>query len=209
MVAREANRRGEGEHLRAELVLAATDLLVAPQRATAPSLRAIARECGVSPSAVYLHFASQAELIGAVVDAQYDGLRAALALADRPRAAPLARLQALATAYVTWGIEHPGAYQLLFESADALPVVHEGSAVGTALMEQVEALVRAHGFRRGDEAVRRAQRAWVGMHGIVSLRIHKPQASWSATAQADAASLVTALMGETRAAPRRRDQAAL
>ena len=195
MTARESNRRGEGEHLRADLVRAATELLVAPQGIAAPSLRAIARECGVSPSAVYLHFDSQAALIAAVFEAQYDELASALAAADRPRSAPLARLQALARAYVTWGIEHPGAYQLLFESADTLPVAVEGVAVADGLMDQVATLVRAHGHSRHDESVRRAQRIWVAVHGLVSLRIHKPHAAWSASAQGDAAALVTALMG--------------
>jgi AcrR family transcriptional regulator len=194
MTARESNRRGEGEHLRAELVRAATDLLLAPQALAAPSLRAIARKCGVSPSAVYLHFDSQAALIAAVVDAQYAELAAALAAADRPRGTPLTRLQALARAYATWGIDHPGAYQLLFESADALPIAFEGSAVGTGLMDNVGALIRAHGFTRGDESARRAQRLWVALHGLVSLRIHKPHASWSSSVQSDAAALVNALL---------------
>jgi AcrR family transcriptional regulator len=193
-MARESNRRGEGDHLRSELVRAATELLVAPQTVAPPSLRAIARECGVSPSAVYLHFDSQADLIAAVVDAQYDELAAALAAADRPRGIPLTRLQALAQAYVTWGIEHPGAYQLLFESADALPVAFSGSAVGEGLMDAVAELVRAHGVSRRDEAAKRAQRIWVALHGLVSLRIHKPQADWPASATADATVLVTALL---------------
>lgn len=191
---RESNRRGEGEHLRSELVRAATELLVAPQTVAPPSLRAIARECGVSPSAVYLHFDSQAELIAAVVDAQYDELAAALAAADRPRAAPATRLQALAQAYVTWGIDHPGAYQLLFESADALPVAFAGSSVGAGLMDGVADLIRAHGVSRQDEAVKRAQRMWVALHGLVSLHIHKPHAAWPSSASTDAAALVGALL---------------
>lgn len=194
MAARAANRRGEGDHLRSELVRAATELLVEPQAVAPPSLRAIARECGVSPSAVYLHFDSQTDLIAAVVDAQYDELADALAAADRPRTAPLKRLQALAQAYVTWGIEHPGAYQLLFESADALPVAFTGSSVGAGLMDSVADLVQAHGVTRRDEAVKRAQRLWIALHGLVSLRIHKPQADWPSTASADAAVLVSALL---------------
>jgi len=194
MAARESNRRGEGDHLRAELVRAATELLLAPQGLAAPSLRAIARECGVSPSAVYLHFDSQEALIAAVVDAQYVELATALAAVDRPRAAPLVRLHALARAYATWGIEHPGAYQLLFESADSLPSAGQGSAVGSGLMVQVAELVRACGVTRTDDSVRRSQRMWVALHGLVSLRIHKPQASWAASAQADAVALVDSLL---------------
>jgi len=194
MSTRVSNQRGEGDQLRSDLVDAATALLLAPQGLSAPSLRAIARECGVSPSAVYLHFDSQAALIGAVVEAQYEELAVAIAAADRPRAAPMSRLTALAQAYVTWGIEHPGAYQLLFESADVLPAAAGGSTQAEDLMAQVAALVRASGVTRGDEADRRAQRLWVTMHGLVSLRIHKPHAAWSASAQSETAALVSALM---------------
>jgi hypothetical protein len=117
-----------------------------------------------------------------------------LTAADRPRAVPSTRLHALAQAYVAWGVEHPGAYQLLFESADALPVAFSGSAVGDGLMDAVAELVRAHGVSRRDEAAKRAQRIWVALHGLVSLHIHKPQAAWPASASADAAALVTALL---------------
>jgi AcrR family transcriptional regulator len=194
MAAREANKRGEGDLLRADLVRAATAMLLAPQGLAAPSLRAIARTCGVSPSAVYLHFDSQADLIGAVVAAQYAELAAALAKADKPRSAPRTRLHSLARAYVTWGIEHAGAYQLLFESADVLPAVVPGSTVGSELMAHVESLVRDHGVSRSEEAVRRTQRLWFSLHGLVSLHIHKPHADWSGSAQADAVALVDAAL---------------
>lgn len=193
MAAREANKRGEGDLLRDELVRAATAMLLEPQGLAAPSLRAIARACGVSPSAVYLHFGSQADLIGAVVAAQYAELAGALAEADRPRREPRARLHALARAYVAWGIEHAGAYQLLFESADVLPEAVPGSTIGSDLMDHVESLVRDHGVSRAD-AVRRTQRLWFSLHGLVSLHIHKPHAAWAGSTSADAVALVDAAL---------------
>lgn len=195
MARRETNRRGEGEQLRAELIRAATDLLVQPQQVAAPSLRSIAREVGVSPSGVYLHFASQDDLIAAVIESQYDELRTALAATDRIGAAPRARLLAMARTYVAWGIEHPGAYQLLFESADALPGGSAAVGTGDDLMEGVAALVRAHSGLSAAKARVTAMRIWVSLHGLVSLRIHKPHASWETSAAKDAESAVVVHLG--------------
>ena len=192
---REANRRGEGDQLRVELIRAATELLVRPQQVAPPSLRAIAREVGVSPSGVYLHFASQDELIAAVIEAQYEELRVALAATDKPAASPLDRLLAMARTYVRWGIEHPGAYQLLFESADSLPAGSQAVGTGDEIMDGVAALVRAHGSAKGAEARRTGMRIWIALHGLVSLRIHKPHASWAGSAERDAAALVRAHVG--------------
>lgn len=195
MTVREANRRGEGDQLRAELIAAATELLVSPQQVAAPSLRAIAREVGVSPSGVYLHFASQEDLISAVIESQYDELRASLLATDRPTAAPLDRLVTMARTYVAWGIEHPGAYQLLFESADALPGSSPAIGTGDALMDAVAALVRAHAGITPARARLVAMRIWISLHGLVSLRIHKPHAWWQASAAKDSEALVRANLG--------------
>jgi|EBPBio282013_DNA_FD.fasta_scaffold01436_4 AcrR family transcriptional regulator len=201
---RAANRRGEGDQLRLELIRAATDLLVQPRQVSPPSLRAIAREVGVSPSGVYLHFASQDDLIAAVIDAQYDELRAALAATDKPAAEPLDRLLAMARTYVRWGIDHPGAYQLLFESADALPAGSMAGGTGDEIMDGVAALVRAHGSAKGAEARHTGMRIWIALHGLVSLRIHKPHASWAGSAERDAAALVRAHVGAPSAAAARK-----
>lgn len=192
MARREANRRGEGDQLRDELIRAATDLLVSPQQVAAPSLRAIAREVGVSPSGVYLHFASQDDLLAAVIATQYDELRLALAETDQPDAAPLDRLVAMARSYAEWGIAHPGAYQLLFESADSLPGSPASVDTGDAIMDGVAALVKAHGSLRPAQARVVAMRVWIALHGLVSLRIHKPHAAWESTAAKDAEALLRA-----------------
>jgi AcrR family transcriptional regulator len=191
---REHNRRGEGDNLRRDLIRAATDLLVSPQVLAAPSLRAIARECGVSPSGVYLHFASQNDLLLAVIEAQYDELRQALNATDKPHAAPLQRIQAMARTYTAWGIEHPGAYQLLFESADVLPGDLAAVGPGLDLLDRVSALVRAHGVTRSADSHRIALRMWASLHGLVSLRVHKPTAPWTTSAAADAAAIVASLL---------------
>jgi len=192
---RVGNRRGDGELLRDQLLAAATALLVAPRRVEPPSLRAVARASGVSPSAVYLHFTSQADLVATVVAAQYAELRRALDDADDTDADPGARLGLLAEAYVTWGLAHPGAYQLLFESADVLPAAAPGEEVtgpGLDLLDRVAELVDLVGTRQ-EPGQQVALQIWAALHGHVSLRLHKQEAPWLRDAVSDGRRIVAAL----------------
>ncbi|TFV33004.1 TetR/AcrR family transcriptional regulator [Streptomyces sp. T1317-0309] len=60
--------------LRAELVAPAGGHARAAAAVAVPSLRSIAKACGVAPSAVYWHFPSEADLRSAVLDAEYTSL---------------------------------------------------------------------------------------------------------------------------------------
>ena len=64
---RRRNARGEGERLRQELIRAASQLLESLPGEESLSLRAVARQAGVSAPSVYLHFADKGELVGAVL----------------------------------------------------------------------------------------------------------------------------------------------
>jgi hypothetical protein len=100
----------------------------------------------------------------------------------------------MARTYTAWGIEHPGAYQLLFESADVLPDDFAAVGPGLDLLDRVSALVRAHGVTRSADSHRIALRMWASLHGLVSLRVHKPTAPWTTSAAADAAAIVASLL---------------
>ena len=190
---REPNPRGEGDHLRADLVAAASELLLTTQSVALPSLRAVARACSVSPAAVYLHFDSQKALVAAVIQAQTRALRDAMSEAVERE--PVERKgEAFAGAYVRWGLEHPGAYQLLFESADQLGLDHEDDDEGWDLMQDAaRLLVQVEGVSE-DESLVLAHRIWVGIHGIVSLRLHKPDEPWPTTLDDDVAVTLRSLL---------------
>lgn len=187
--AREPNARGEGDQLRRQLVRAAGELLLQPQPVALPSLRAVARACSVSPAAVYLHFASQAALIQAVLDEQLDALGRWMRDAVDPRSSAVERLQAFALAYVTWGLAHPGGYQLLFETADRLQPEAHGHERWD-LIEETHRLVQE--VTGSDEVAAEAVTfgLWAQLHGVVSLRVHKVDVSWPRTADADVRTLV-------------------
>ena len=199
MTKREPNARGEGDQLRTQLVAAASELLMSPQQVALPSLRAVARACSVSPAAVYLHFESQQHLIQAVLDAQVEILRAHL-LAAIPERDDAARVAAFAHAYVNWGLQHPGAYQLLFESADRLDVPDhaEDNDPGLELVALGGGMISAATGVSRELGQKLSYQFWAVLHGIVSLRLHKPGMKRMTTVEDDVDDAVATLM--TRAA---------
>jgi AcrR family transcriptional regulator len=190
MTARTPNPRGSGDQLREQLVDAAAAMLAEPRRVPAPSLRAVARAVGVSPTAVYLHFDSQADLVRAVLERHLEDLGRAVREADDSSLPVGTRMARRASAYAHWGLARPGAYQLLFESADALDLGDEHSTTGTDLIDEVaQALIEAARLDP-DQAAVTATRIWTGLHGIVSLRLHKPHQSWPTTLEEDLRAVV-------------------
>jgi AcrR family transcriptional regulator len=162
--------------LRAELVAAAVAMLAQPQPVAVPSLRSIARACAVAPSAVYWHFPSEAQLRSAVLDAEYASLIAAVETALDAATDGEDRLVIAGNAYIDWALAHPGAYQLLFESADELPATRADN--GPRLQNRiVELACRVD----PDMPFAAALLLWSAWHGIVSLRLHKREWDWGMT----------------------------
>ncbi|BBJ47275.1 TetR/AcrR family transcriptional regulator [Streptomyces antimycoticus] len=177
-----------GRDLRAELVAAAVDMLARPQPIAVPSLRSIARACGVAPSAVYWHFPSEADLRSAVLDAEYASLIEAVEAALDAASDGTDRLAVAGDAYIAWALDHPGAYQLLFESADELPATR--AEHGPRLQRRIVELARRVD---PDAPFAAALLLWSAWHGVVSLRLHKTEWDWGMTAQEANRRLVTVL----------------
>jgi AcrR family transcriptional regulator len=184
-----------------ELLAAATQLLISRQGLSLPSLRSIAQAAGVTPGAVYLQFESQSDLVNAVVEAQLAMLRETVERAHARGSDPRRKLRAAATAYVSWGLEHPGAYQLIFESADGMSIDVAAAESGGAILEFLMQSVKDCGIDRRSVG-KVAMRTWASLHGLVSLHIHKPGAPWVTTPEVDAAAVVSLMVGDGRATSR-------
>ena len=165
--------RTPSRDLRAELISAAVTMLADVQPVAVPSLRSIARACEVAPSAVYWHFPSEAELRSAVLDAEYADMVESIERALDSAATGSDALVVAGNAYATWGLAHPGAYQLLFESDDALPETR--AEHGPRLQQRIVGLAAAI---NPDAPFATALMLWSTWHGLVSLRIHKREWDW-------------------------------
>jgi AcrR family transcriptional regulator len=179
----------EGRDLRAELIAAATAMLARPQAVRVPSLRSIARSCGVAPSAVYWHFPSEADLRSAVLDAEYTSLIEDVRTALETSGEQDEPLVVAGNAYIAWALAHPGAYQLLFESHDELPATRADQ--GPALQRRIVELARRVD---PDAPFAAALMLWSVWHGIVSLRLHKTEWDWGISAEQANLRMVSALI---------------
>ena len=108
--------------LRRALLEAARRILEA-EGPTALSLRAVAREAGVSPAAPYHHFKDKAELLDAVAEQGWEMLDKRMAEA-KLEAEPRDKLNSLGIAYVCFARENPALYRVMYDAArdkEALP----------------------------------------------------------------------------------------
>ena len=112
---RERNRRGEGGKLRDDILAGATELLEQTGNEEAVTLRAVARQVGISAPSIYAHFADREAIVDAIVDGAFADFNAAISRLSRPAAGPLARLRAGCAAYLRFAEERPNRYKLLFE----------------------------------------------------------------------------------------------
>lgn len=180
--ARKRNARGEGERLRAALMEAAAELMLEHGNAERLSIRSITARAGVSPTALYLHFADKQELLRAVSGEAFEELAgfmgdAAAAHDGEPRA----QLHAIGEAYIRFAQQRPGHYRILFATPGRSPATEPaGPADEDAGTRALELLVRATAACVSDErdAWPVAIQLWTGLHGFLSLRSVLPGRDW-------------------------------
>src|SRR6201996_8790448 len=80
---------------------------------SALSLRAVAREAGVSPAAPYHHFKDKSELLGAIAKEGFEKLKNVLAEAFAVAGCDETR-SALGVAYVEFSRAHPALYRVMW-----------------------------------------------------------------------------------------------
>jgi len=181
-VARTRARRGEGDRLRDEIVQAATELLISTADAEAVTIRGVARAVGVTPPAIYLHFADKASLIVAVCQATFEQLDAHIEAACAGIDDPLEMLKARGRAYIEFGIDNPEHYRVLFMTRKFVDELPPEELMKTVAFEhQVEAVQSAADagvLREGLDPLLGAIGLWAGVHGITSLFIAKPLFPW-------------------------------
>jgi AcrR family transcriptional regulator len=112
---RSRNPRGQGHRLRDEIVAAATAILERTGSEEAVTLRAIAREIGITAPSISDHFADRAAIIDAVVADQLAALAARLTAAAESASDPVERLLGAWGAYLEFGRSHPTKYRVIFE----------------------------------------------------------------------------------------------
>jgi AcrR family transcriptional regulator len=184
---RTRNARGQGGLLRGDIVRSAAQLLDETGDAGAVTLRAVARQAGISAPSIYAHFADREAILLAVVQEEFDALTAHLAATAGDD--PVAGLLAWCHSYLEYATAHPQRYLVMFGGiwnaqravADEVIAREDVAALGqTALADLVgrlQACVTA-GQSTSSDPMADAMVLWVALHGLAHQRIVSTALPW-------------------------------
>jgi AcrR family transcriptional regulator len=186
---RPRNRRGEGSRLRKEIVAAASAMLDEGATEDGVTLRAVARRVGVAAPSIYSHFSDRDAILLEVVREAFDELGEHLTAAASATGSPKAELEAVCAAYLSFALERPQRYRILFGGAwdasrarssgsvDADVVAALGSDVFGAFVSALDRCV-ADGSSSSTDANADAAALWAGLHGYASVRPVTKEFPW-------------------------------
>ncbi len=142
------------------------------------SLRALAREAGVSPTAPYRHFPTRQCLLAAIATRGFHSLTARMKSALGESSDAHDQFVRFGKAYVDLAREDPVSYELMFGGVidfERYPALFEAAETN---FRQVIDVLRAHaGGASEDDLLVLAGTVWAGVHGIASLLISKLMAA--------------------------------
>jgi AcrR family transcriptional regulator len=180
---RERNPRGQGDRLRTALMDAARELLLELGDQDKLSVRAVTARAGVSPNALYIHFATKDELLTAVMNASYKEWRAALNGGIPTDAEPIEQLRAYCHGYFRFARERSGIFRVVFMTRirEGVPVPVRDGPVGED--EGVDSFndflaIVTRCLPDGADAFSQAAYLWAGLHGRVALGDAIPTFPW-------------------------------
>jgi len=175
-------KRGEGERTAEAILDAADGLLVGSGSEDAVSIRGVADAVGLTPAAIYRHFADKDDLLFAVCSRHFDSITDDVAIpALGSTDDPIAALRQLAEAYVRFGVDHPEHYRIMFmRREDHRPDQYAAERVlETGLFGVVLPVVQRgidEGRFRADltDPLLIAWVLWMAVHGITSAAVAMP-----------------------------------
>ncbi|BBX62965.1 TetR family transcriptional regulator [Mycobacterium saskatchewanense] len=168
--------RGAGVRLRAEILDAATGLLLETGHARSVSIRSVAERVGVTPPSIYLHFADKEALMDAVCARYFENLDSEMRRALVEHTSPVGVLRAQGLAYVRFATQNPELYRIA-----TMGQWRSGSSVDATLDSSAFTYMRAtvrrlmdDGIYQRDDPTKVALRLWSAAHGVAAMVIAKP-----------------------------------
>jgi len=181
--ARRAGRTG-GEKVEApyhhgalrEALLKAAERVLERDGLAGLTLRAVAREAGVSHAAPTHHFGDLTGLLSELAAIGFCQFGAAMAAASNAAASPVEALMARPKAYVAYAQAHPGMYGLMFRSERldySRPALHEAAERCFAGLASAVGATSGQGPTEGEplslDHAAAIARAWSLLHGFTML----------------------------------------
>lgn len=139
------------------------------------SLRALARDLGVSQTAPYRHFSDKAQLLAALAAEGFNLLHDSAVKAVKDCETASQRLVSSGRAYVCFARNNPDLYRLMFgpvipANSDDEALTEAGNRSFMAIISIVAEGIDSGEFRQEDPIVF-ANSAWAMVHGLASLLI--------------------------------------
>jgi AcrR family transcriptional regulator len=175
-------REREREEIRTRILDAARELF-ANEGVESVTMRRIADRIEYSPTAIYFHFRDKEALLAELCDCDFRSFAHGFAaIAQIPD--PVERLRAAGEAYVSFGLNNPSHYRLMFMT----PKTTEANTIAKgnpeedayAFLKIIVVDLMEQGRFRDDitDSDLAAQVIWSAMHGMVSLEIAKCKDEW-------------------------------
>lgn len=161
-------------NLRAALIEAALSL-IDEKGAKALTVRQVARRAGVSHTAPYRHFKDKADLLAAVAVQGFDMMVADMhRRMDRYQTDSRDRLKACGISYITFAIDHPAHFRVMFgpgtSECEYFSFVASATSAFQTLLDSIEAC-QQEGWIRSGNSDELALAAWSMVHGFAMLYI--------------------------------------
>jgi AcrR family transcriptional regulator len=176
--------KGDGHLRRAEILRAAERIFIA-QGYEGATIRKIADEVGVSSTALYMHFQDKDQILLEICDRAMSELLAINLRISTRSGDPVDRVRDMLAAYMRFALENPNAYRLMFCAASMTNSPRRRDAtlrLGDHCFEKFSGVVgeiAAQGRLRTGDIRAVTQALWAACHGLISLRIAKPDFDWS------------------------------
>ena len=175
----ERRRREQTAAVRRE-ILGATEQLLIGAGYDAFSMRRLAARCGYTAPTIYHHFGDKRGLIDALLEERF-GLMVERIMKVPTATDPLTTLEGQLLAFVNFGLENPTHYRLLVAPRpdDAPPT--RAAEESRELIEVTLSQLAKAGRLLVDDIDEAVQCIWVMLHGLVSMRISRPDYAWTDT----------------------------
>jgi AcrR family transcriptional regulator len=168
-----------------QAILEAAQLLISTEGYAGLSMRRLAQHIGYTPKTLYRYFTDKDDLLSELIEADLGHLVDYLEAIAASHANPAQRLDAVALAYVVYGCAHPHAYQVMFmlreHPLSREAATHHHHLQGRRFQELLLRVMReSERVPPGLELPLLVQALRCALHGVVALRLVRPQMDWTA-----------------------------
>lgn len=184
--------RGFGHQRRLE-ILAAAERIFVEHGYDGATIRKIADEVGVSPTALYMHFADKHAMLMEIGGNATDRLAAEAAAIAAQTADPADRLREILGAHISFALKNPTAYRIVFcegaRDQERTDLARDMGRGYCKVLSAVTTELEAAGRLLTGKAQVVSQVMFMACHGLVSQIIQQPESHF-----APASALSTAML---------------